>query len=675
MSIQQIRENAWSEEEKLLVRENYAEASKEEFKELLPERTWNAIQRIAKSLNCSRLDWTTLRDWSPKDLSILQRSYSNVSAEILVKELSRRWEAIQAKARSMGLTRSLKEFYGDVNRFIVSSRWSSKEVEELQQAIFQEKSAEDLISSFPKRTWGSIYYKCRELGFDPPSKIPFWSSDEETVLIESYYSKPMHWLIGNLPGRTESAIYQRAVDLGLSRKPQRFKREELMRYYLDKLFPVEIKQDNVFPKFLEKLQYDRYYPNLKLAFEHNGLQHYQPWGSSSQEILAFEKTQKRDLRKKELSKQLGITLIVIKYDDELDVESLKQRIQAIRSDIILNSDVLAESIEQPEGSNDYWWDEKDDKILREHWATATQNYLVQELASSWNNIRSRVQRKLPEIFELREKRLREGDWTSDEMILLKQGVEQRLTDQQISELFTKNNFTRTVNGIQRKRDIEDLGKRLSSFEIWTLDNLNWVKENYNLPREEIENYLGCDWQTIRKKLEELGIKRLRTGNYTEKEIGDIDLALKEGKSHREISEILERSFSSVATFIQDNGVKRGWTQKREEVAEDYSKEDDDLIKRLYEERKSQEEITKALNEQSVNKVVRSKASVYARMRRLGCCEERKTESTKWSSQDIDDLRKYILQGKSCREIAIIMERTLASVRRSMFKNITSKTDL
>jgi hypothetical protein len=60
--------------------------------------------------------------------------------------------------------------------------------------------------------------------------------------------------------------------------------------------------------FSRQLEYDVFIPSLSLAFEYNGEQHYKPsykWNS------AF--AQDRDQQKKIVSKEAGITLVVIPY--------------------------------------------------------------------------------------------------------------------------------------------------------------------------------------------------------------------------------------------------------------------------------------------------------------------------------------------------------------------------
>ena len=68
------------------------------------------------------------------------------------------------------------------------------------------------------------------------------------------------------------------------------------------------------PKFLNKLEYDCYNDDLKLALEYNGIQHYEysPFFHSNNR-KKFEKQKENDKLKKELSHQNRIYLIVVPH--------------------------------------------------------------------------------------------------------------------------------------------------------------------------------------------------------------------------------------------------------------------------------------------------------------------------------------------------------------------------
>lgn len=76
---------------------------------------------------------------------------------------------------------------------------------------------------------------------------------------------------------------------------------------------------------------DFYIPDLNLAIEYDGEQHFKPvrLGGVSQKVAErnFKKTQERDKRKNKLCKEAGITLIRIPYTEDLNIKSVKKIIE------------------------------------------------------------------------------------------------------------------------------------------------------------------------------------------------------------------------------------------------------------------------------------------------------------------------------------------------------------
>lgn len=71
------------------------------------------------------------------------------------------------------------------------------------------------------------------------------------------------------------------------------------------------------PLWLDKLRYDAYIPQLNLAIEYQGAQHFKPVGKFGGEIALIE-TQRRDKKKLELSKQNNVHLEYILYTEDID---------------------------------------------------------------------------------------------------------------------------------------------------------------------------------------------------------------------------------------------------------------------------------------------------------------------------------------------------------------------
>lgn len=94
---------------------------------------------------------------------------------------------------------------------------------------------------------------------------------------------------------------------------------KLMVTLLKKMFPGY----TIKPEYHigERLRLDAYMKILKVGWEYNGEQHYEPvcfGGISFEEAQQnLRKQQERDQRKRELCKEQGITLIIIKYTEEL----------------------------------------------------------------------------------------------------------------------------------------------------------------------------------------------------------------------------------------------------------------------------------------------------------------------------------------------------------------------
>lgn len=99
---------------------------------------------------------------------------------------------------------------------------------------------------------------------------------------------------------------------------------ELLRYVQD-LFHGEkiIHRDR---KTLKGLELDIFLPNLKLAFEYQGEQHYKFVKFFHGDYKGFEKQINRDLRTKQKCKELGINLIEFPYYENLSEQLLLSRL-------------------------------------------------------------------------------------------------------------------------------------------------------------------------------------------------------------------------------------------------------------------------------------------------------------------------------------------------------------
>lgn len=95
---------------------------------------------------------------------------------------------------------------------------------------------------------------------------------------------------------------------------QRSAGEILMKRYLDEFFGGEKHFDNIRPEWLRKggkgfpLELDRYYPGLRLAFEYQGAQHYDP---EVRGMRKFYRLWERDDLKRRICQGRGIRVVYV----------------------------------------------------------------------------------------------------------------------------------------------------------------------------------------------------------------------------------------------------------------------------------------------------------------------------------------------------------------------------
>jgi len=106
------------------------------------------------------------------------------------------------------------------------------------------------------------------------------------------------------PSLTETRLYQLAKSV--------FKGYEVIRHAR--------------PSFLQRQHLDIYIPELKLAIEYQGEQHFKPidfWGG----IEALEASQRRDEKKRKRCENYGIRVVYFNYEDEVSDELLRDRLK------------------------------------------------------------------------------------------------------------------------------------------------------------------------------------------------------------------------------------------------------------------------------------------------------------------------------------------------------------
>lgn len=109
------------------------------------------------------------------------------------------------------------------------------------------------------------------------------------------------------------------IDAPLGKVGQTWVREEECRSILQKIYGVPFPKCKGFmksPRTRRPLELDGYNPNLKIAFEHNGAQHYEFPNTFHRDIDAFWRQKYNDKVKADRCRALGIRLVIIRYDDK-----------------------------------------------------------------------------------------------------------------------------------------------------------------------------------------------------------------------------------------------------------------------------------------------------------------------------------------------------------------------
>ncbi len=87
--------------------------------------------------------------------------------------------------------------------------------------------------------------------------------------------------------------------------------EKLTREIFEELMGCKFVKDR--PDFLDRLELDGYNEDLELAFEYNGIYHYEYTHFFHRTQERFEELKERDERKYQICKECGVTLILIPY--------------------------------------------------------------------------------------------------------------------------------------------------------------------------------------------------------------------------------------------------------------------------------------------------------------------------------------------------------------------------
>jgi hypothetical protein len=151
------------------------------------------------------------------------------------------------------------------------------------------------------------------------------------LLLDSSLTLPQ---IAKEVGLSLNDLNKKISQLGLSwikeQKKKSSRGQSALTAVMKKLLPNE-KIVNEF-HIGDKLRLDVYCPSYKIAAEYHGRQHFYYTERFFDSKYEFEEAQKRDVKKAEMCKEMGIALIVFRYNDLLTEESVYTRmLEAIRT--------------------------------------------------------------------------------------------------------------------------------------------------------------------------------------------------------------------------------------------------------------------------------------------------------------------------------------------------------
>ena len=101
--------------------------------------------------------------------------------------------------------------------------------------------------------------------------------------------------------------------------------ETTLKHIVVSLFPNRTVLSHYRPEWLCGLELDIYVPEIKLAFEYQGIQHFKAvkhWGGKDK----LKIQQEHDARKKRICNELGINLVYFDYTEEITTEYVKTKI-------------------------------------------------------------------------------------------------------------------------------------------------------------------------------------------------------------------------------------------------------------------------------------------------------------------------------------------------------------
>jgi len=275
--------------------------------------------------------------WTQNKLRKLKRHYPNMDDAEIASMLNMSVRMIQRKAEELGLEKDDQP----------SFHWTS--YEEIWLKDNHGSWSDEEIALMLNKTVDGVREKISELGLQRESG---WTNSQLDIL-ERFYAFTPNEEIAKSVNKSKMRVEHMAFRMGL-RKNRTFYAsltdtdEELLlikeaaaRYHksmncsrghylvgviLSYLYPTFIKVEE---EPIGGLRLDWYIPELRLAFEFDGVQHFEYSEFFHRNKFEFQRAQDRDYQKSFLCEQEGIAIVRFAYDEDLTPALVRAKVEEV----------------------------------------------------------------------------------------------------------------------------------------------------------------------------------------------------------------------------------------------------------------------------------------------------------------------------------------------------------
>jgi len=141
----------WTNEEDLILKNNYGIKNKKEIESILPNRSWNAIY-----VRASRLHVNSFRMYKDEEKSFIKDNYGKMAIEEISEKIGKPIDSIKRRVREFGIME--QEIWTDDEDMILKNSFGKFTVKHISQNILMNRSE------------SSIYHRCQILGLSNSKK-------------------------------------------------------------------------------------------------------------------------------------------------------------------------------------------------------------------------------------------------------------------------------------------------------------------------------------------------------------------------------------------------------------------------------------------------------------------------------------------------------------------------